>query len=122
MTKGVSAPLRRSVSTRATLGITSPPFSTTTASPTRMSFRRISSSLWSVARDTTLPPSGTGSSTATGVSVPVRPTCTRISRTTEMASREGYLSASAQRTLRDVQPSRSWAASESTFTTRPSVS
>ena len=36
--------------------------------------RAISSSLWSVARETVTPPTCTGSSSATGVSAPVRPT------------------------------------------------
>ena len=50
-----------------------------TVSPTRMSLRAISSSLCSVARDTTTPPTVTGSSSATGVSAPVRPTWIVIS-------------------------------------------
>ena len=48
----------------------------TTVSPMRMSLRRISSSLWSVAREIVEPCTKTGSSSATGVSTPVRPTCT----------------------------------------------
>ncbi len=47
-----------------------------TLSPMRISLRRISSSLCSVARLTTEPASSTGSIIATGVSAPVRPTCT----------------------------------------------
>ena len=46
----------------------------------RISLRAISSSLCSVARDTTTPPTVTGSSTATGVSAPVRPTWMVMSR------------------------------------------
>ena len=46
----------------------------TTVSPTRMSLRAISSSLCSVACCTMTPPTLTGSSTARGVSAPVRPT------------------------------------------------
>ena len=51
-----------------------------TVSPMRMSLRRISSSLCSVARETVEPCTKTGSSSATGVSTPVRPTCTVMSR------------------------------------------
>ena len=43
-------------------------------SPTRMSFRAISSSLWRVAREMVEPERGTGSSSATGERTPVRPT------------------------------------------------
>ncbi len=45
-----------------------------TVSPTRTSLRLISSSLCSVALDTTTPPTLTGCSIAVGVSAPVRPT------------------------------------------------
>ena len=54
--------------------MTSPAFSITTVSPIRISLRSISSSLCKVARATRLPPTVTGSSAATGVNVPVRPT------------------------------------------------
>ena len=60
------------------LGITSPARWTTTVSPMRMSLRRISSS-WSVARLTITPPMLTGSSMASGVKAPVRPTLTTMS-------------------------------------------
>ena len=43
-----------------------------------MSLRRMSSSLCSVARSTVTPPTNTGSSTANGVSTPVRPTLTAM--------------------------------------------
>ena len=65
-------------------GMTSPAFSMTTVSPMRMSLRRISSSLCSVARAMVLPRRKTGSSSATGVSVPVRPTCTVMSCSTRL--------------------------------------
>ena len=55
-------------------GMISPAFSMTTVSPRRMSLRWISSSLWRVARETVVPDTKTGSSSATGVSTPVRPT------------------------------------------------
>ena len=68
-----------SSTTRATLGITSPPRSTSTQSPIFTPSRSISSMLCSVARLTVVPPMATGFSAATGVSLPVRPTCTRMS-------------------------------------------
>ncbi len=71
---GRSAPVRRSLSGFTTSGITSPARRMSTQSPTRMSLRRISSSLWSVARDTSAPESRTGFTSTTGVSTPVRPT------------------------------------------------
>ena len=45
-----------------------------TVSPMRMSLRLISSSLCSVAREIVEPARKTGSSSATGVRMPVRPT------------------------------------------------
>jgi len=45
-----------------------------TVSPILISFLFISSSLWSVAFETTTPPMLTGSILATGVSAPVLPT------------------------------------------------
>ena len=62
-----------------------------TVSPTRTSLRAISSSLWRVARLTVAPASPTGARWATGVSFPVRPTCTSIASTTVAACRAGYL-------------------------------
>jgi hypothetical protein len=52
-----------------------------TVSPTRTSSCSTICSLWSEARETTVPASCTGSSTATGVNVPVRPTKTSIAST-----------------------------------------
>ena len=69
-----SAPVRRSRIGRTTSGITSPAFWRTTWSPIRMSLRRTSSRLWSVARATVEPATLIGRRWATGVSVPVRPT------------------------------------------------
>jgi hypothetical protein len=65
---------RLSASTATTSGITSPARRTITVSPTRTSLRRASSSLCSVALVTVTPPTNTGASRATGVSLPVRPT------------------------------------------------
>jgi hypothetical protein len=62
--------------------------------------------LWSVARLTVTPETSTGRSTATGVSLPVRPTCTTISSTCVTSMRGGYLNATAQRGERERMPSR----------------
>ncbi len=64
----------------------------------------------------------TGSSTATGVIAPVRPTLTRISRTRVLFSSGGYLKAIAQRGLRAVLPRRSCRARSFTLITIPSIS
>ena len=96
---------RRSITTRATSGITSPARRTTTVSPMRTSLRRISSSLCSVALVTVAPPTNTGASRATGVSAPVRPTCTSMSSKVVVASSAGNLCAMAQRGARDTKPS-----------------
>ncbi len=61
-----------------TWGMTSPARCTITSSPGRTSLRWMSSSLCRVARSTVTPPTGTGSSTAKGVSTPVRPTLTSM--------------------------------------------
>ena len=61
-----------------TRGMTSPAFSTRTQSRSRMSFRAMSSALWSVAIETVEPAMNTGSSMANGVTAPVRPTFTSI--------------------------------------------
>src|SRR5215468_10652132 len=78
-----------------------------TVSPRRTSLRTISSALWRVALVTTTPPTVTGSSLATGVRAPVRPTWISIARTIVVASSAGNLWASAQRGLRDTNPNRS---------------
>src|SRR5256885_7657039 len=78
--------------------------------------------LWSGDRLTVTPPTCPGSSTATGVSVPVRPTCTIMSFTTVCSCRAGYLYAIAHRGDFDVNPSSFCTAIEFTFTTTPSIS
>ena len=65
---------RFSLTTPRICGMTSPARWRRTVSPIRMSLRAISSSLCSVAFCTTTPPTVTGSSLATGVKAPVRPT------------------------------------------------
>ena len=77
---GVLLDGRLSVMTLTTEGMISPAFSMTTVSSRRMSLRWISSSLWRVARETVVPETKTGSSSATGVRTPVRPTWMVMSR------------------------------------------
>jgi hypothetical protein len=91
-------------------------------SPTRTSLRRTSSSLWRLTLRIVTPASSTGSSLATGVSVPVLPTFTSIACTTVVAWRAANLKAMAQRGWCAVAPSRRWCSRESTFTTTPSAS
>ena len=69
----------------------SPALRTSTVSPMRMSLSEIKSWLCSVALVTVVPASRTGSSTALGVSTPVRPTCTTISMSREGFTSGGYL-------------------------------
>ncbi len=76
-------------------------------SPTWTSLRRTSSSLCSVALVTVTPPTNTGASRATGVSAPVRPTCTSMPSTSVAISSAGNLCASANRGARDTKPSAS---------------
>ena len=67
------------ISTETTCGITSPALCILIVSPILISFLLISSSLCKVAFETTTPPTVTGSTLATGVIAPVRPTCIIIS-------------------------------------------
>src|SRR5262249_27247928 len=101
---------------------TSPARSINTVSPICNPSLSISSMLWSVDRLTVTPPTCTGSSTATGVSVPVRPTRTITSFTTVVSCRAGYLNAIAQRGDLDVNPSSFCMPIDFTFTTTPSIS
>ena len=117
-----SSPVRRSVSTRTTSGITSPARCTTTQSPMRTSLRRISSSLCSVALVTVTPDTRTGSSSATGVRAPVRPTYTRISVTRVTACSAGNLNAMAHRGAWLVAPSSACWTRLLILITTPSVS
>ena len=77
--------------------MTSPARCTITVSPMRISLRAISSSLWSVALETTTPPTVTGFSRATGVSAPVRPTWMSMPSRTVVAFSALNLCASPQR-------------------------
>ena len=86
-------------------GITSPARRTITVSPLRTSLRWTSCSLWSVAYVTVTPPTDTGSRTANGVTLPVRPVCTSMSRSSAVRSSGGNLNAIAQRGACEVAPS-----------------
>ena len=102
-------PLGRSGSTGPRIsGITSPALRRITVSPGRTSLRFTSWALWSVAFSTVDPATRVGSMTPYGVTRPVRPTLTRISRRTVLTSSGGYLNAIAQRGARLVEPSRRW--------------
>ena len=78
--------------------------------------------LCSVALDTVTPPTNTGSSFATGVMAPVRPTWKSTALSVVVASWAGYLNAMAQRGLRVTVPKASCSANSFTFTTTPSIS
>ena len=68
------------------------------------------------------PPTTTGSSTANGVTLPVRPVCTSIARSSVVRSSGGNLNAIAQRGACDVAPSSRCRSVRSTLITAPSIS
>ena len=80
------------------------------------------SMLCSVARETVVPPIGTGVSHATGVSFPVRPTCGTIFSICVTAPRAAYLYAIAHLGAFPVNPSSRCNAVRSTLMTIPSIS
>ena len=88
-----------------TSGITSPARRTITVSFSRTSLRRTSSSLCSVAVEIVTPATCTGSRNANGVTMPVRPVCTPISRSSVVRSSGGNLYAMAHRGAWLVAPS-----------------
>ena len=102
--------------------MTSPARCTMTVSPSRTSLRAISSSLCRVARETTTPPTVTGSSSATGVKVPMRPTWMRMALSRVRACSAANFWAIAQRGARLTKPSRSCQSSRFTLKTMPSMS
>ncbi|MNC12186.1 hypothetical protein D3C75_599000 [compost metagenome] len=113
---------RSDSTTPTTCGITSPARRITTRSPILNPRRSISSALCKVALLTSTPATCTGSSRATGVMAPVRPTWNSTSRTKVICSWAGNLNAVAQRGARATKPSVSCRASESTLITTPSIS
>ena len=103
-------------------GMTSPARSTTTRAPTYKPFLAASSKLCSVALPTVAPPSSTGgSSVATGVSAPVRPTCTSTPASVVTAVSAGNLCATAHRGARASEPSLLRKPASSTLYTTPSM-
>ena len=112
---GLASVGRRSVTTRATSGITSPARRIITKSPMRISLRSISSILCKVALLTVTPPTNTGLSLATGVNAPVRPTWNSTSTSSVISSCAGNLCAIAQRGARLTKPSDCCRAKELTL-------
>ena len=119
--KTVSFPVRLFNTTPTTAGITSPAFSMMTVSPTRMSFRRNSSSLCSVARLIVLPARKTGSNSATGVSAPVRPDLNRDGFEFRLRLFGGVFVGDRPARRLDVAPIFSRNAKEFSLMTAPSV-
>ena len=122
MTNSRSLPSRRSTTGPRISGMTSPALRSTTVSPIRTPLRCTSSALCRVARSTVDPATTTGSITPNGVTRPVRPTLTWMSRSLVLTSSGGYLKAIAQRGAREVEPSRRWIEISSTLMTMPSSS
>ena len=86
-----SLPSRSSTTGPTISGITSPALRSTTVSPMSTPLRRTSSALCSVARSTVEPATTTGVITPNGVTRPVRPTLTWMSRSLVLTSSGGYL-------------------------------
>ena len=82
----------------------------------------MSSSLWSVARETVTPPTSTGSKIAHGLRAPVRPTRIAIVSSFVSAVIGAHLYARAQRGRSWSAPRRRCWSSESTLITIPSIS
>ena len=105
-----------------TCGITSPARRTITSSPSLMSLRARSSSLWSVAIFTVTPPTRTGSSNAAGCRSPNLPGAHTIAFRRVTAVVGGNFHAIAHRGSRPTEPSRRWSSTWLTLTTTPSIS
>ena len=82
--------------------MTSPALRSTTVSPMSTPLRTTSVALCRVARSTVEPATTTGFITPNGVTRPVRPTLTWMSRSVVLTSSGGYLKAIAQRGAREV--------------------
>ncbi len=104
MWNSVTSAGRSSSTGPTTSGITSPALWTTIVSPTRTFLRRISSRLCRVARAIVEPATTTGSNSATGVSMPVRPTWIVCRAKGCVFSSGGNLKAIAQRGARACNP------------------
>ena len=108
--------------TPMTSGMMSPALRTLMVSPMPTPRFAMISPLCRLARETLVPAKKIGSNTAVGVSTPVRPTVTSISRTTLSLTSGGYLNAIAQRGNLFVLPSVRRAARSLTLMTAPSMS
>ncbi len=122
MTNSRSVPSRRSTTGPRISGMTSPALRSTTVSPMRTPLRTTSVALCSVARSTVDPATTTGAMTPNGVTRPVRPTLTWMSRSLVLTSSGGYLKAMAHRGAREVEPRRRCTEISSILTTTPSIS
>ena len=91
ITNARSLPSRRSTTGPTISGITSPALRSTTVSPISTPLRTTSEALCRVAIPTVEPETTTGSITPNGVTRPVRPTFTRMSRSLVFTSSGGYL-------------------------------
>jgi hypothetical protein len=118
---GTESSGRRSSWAPVTSGITSPARRTKTVSPARTLRRTRSSKLCSVAEVTITPPTCTGSSTATGVITPVRPTCTSIRSSVVVRVSAGNLYATPHRGARLDEPAAARSAGWSALMTAPST-
>ena len=96
------------ISTDITCGITSPARWSFIVSPILISFLFISSWLCSETLDTFTPPTKTGSNSATGVKIPVRPTCIVIFFIRVSAFSAGNFLAIAQRGALPTRPNLFW--------------
>ncbi len=91
-------------------------------SPIRTSRARITSWLASVARVTVVPPTNTGSSTATGATLPILPTSQTTSASLVVRSSAAYLKASAPRGELERVPAAANALRSASRSTAPSRS
>ncbi len=91
MTNSRWLPSRASTTGPTISGMTSPALRSTTMSPINTPLRRTSLALCRVAMPTVDPETSTGSITPKGVTRPVRPTLTRMSRSRVFTSCGGYL-------------------------------
>src|SRR5665648_473545 len=106
-----SLPSRRATTGPTISGITSPALRSTTVSPMSTPLRLTSLALCRVAISTVEPATLAGCITPYGVTRPVRPTFTRMSRSSVLTSSGGYLKAIAQRGagLGSTSPAPRWA-------------
>src|SRR5699024_8971892 len=105
MTKSTASSPRNGMTGPTISGMISPALRSTTVSPIFMPLAFTTSWLCKVAIETVEPSTNTGSMTAYGVTLPVRPTLTKISSNFVWTSSGGYLYATDQRGVLEVYPS-----------------